>query len=410
MATAEISVSIKNLAPANGTRLTPTWVGFHNGQFDTFEPGEQASLGLERLAEDGNNAVLSQEFNDSGFGQVDGVVGAAPIAPGAEVSQTFTIDTSLENGRYFNYASMVLPSNDTFIGNDEAIAIFDAAGNFLGANIVVPGAAAYDAGTEVNDELPANTAFFGQSAPDTGVDENGGVELSSGFNLASSGGILADPMFAGADFTQDGYQFASITISLNRLTGDSRDEILQGSADDNTIRGLGGNDTITGQNGDDSLYGNWGDDILLGDQGNDTLRGGGGNDTLRGGSGNDILRGGGGSDILRGNRGDDILLGSQGNDTLRGGSGNDTLRGGSGNDILEGGAGSDTFVLATKKGLDIIMDFKSGVDKFSLAGALTFGSLTFDQQGENALIKAGDTKIAELQFADASSITAADFV
>ena len=56
------------------------------------------------------------------------------------------------------------------------------------------------------------------------------------------------------------------------------------------------------------------------------------------------------------------------------------------------------------------MDFKSGVDKFSLAGALTFGSLTFDQQGENALIKAGDTKIAELQFADASSITAADFV
>ena len=52
------------------------------------------------------------------------------------------------------------------------------------------------------------------------------------------------------------------------------------------------------------------------------------------------------------------------------------------------------------------MDFKSGVDKFSLAGALTFGSLTFDQQGENALVKAGDTKIAELQFADASSITA----
>ncbi|MDJ0705701.1 MAG: spondin domain-containing protein [Leptolyngbyaceae cyanobacterium MO_188.B28] len=401
MATSQVTISINNLAPADGTRLTPMWVGFHDGQFDTFEKGQKASLGLERLAEDGNNLVLSQEFQDSGFGQVDGVVGMAPIAPGAEVSQTFTLDTSLGNGRYFNYAAMVLPSNDTFIGNDNAIEIFDAAGNFLGANIIVPGSAAYDAGTEVNDESPANTAFLGQQAPNTGVDENGVVEFSSGFNPASGGGILADPMFAGGDFTQNGYQFASITVRLDRLTGDNSNETLKGSADDNIIKGLGGSDTLVGLGGDDTLHGG---------RGNDILRGGRGKDALFGGRGNDILYGGRGKDTLFGGRGKDILLGGQGKDILFGGRGNDILAGGHGSDILTGGLGRDKFVLKTEPGLDIITDYRDGVDKLSLAGDLTFGSLSIVQQGDDAFIKAGDQGVAVLQDVHASLLTATDFV
>jgi len=48
----------------------------------------------------------------------------------------------------------------------------------------VSGAEVLDGGTEVNDELPVNTAFFGQMAPNTGVAENGVVLEHPGFSAA----------------------------------------------------------------------------------------------------------------------------------------------------------------------------------------------------------------------------------
>jgi len=77
----------------------------------------------------------------------------------------------------------------------------------------------YDAGTEVNDEIPENTAFFGQTEPDTGENENGVVHLHPGY-LGSFGNpnteprILADPMFRGADFTLPGYPIGRLTIEV----------------------------------------------------------------------------------------------------------------------------------------------------------------------------------------------------
>ena len=102
---------------------------------------------------------------------------------------------------------MVIPSNDAFVANLDpmAHAVFDADGNFVGGSFLVLGSSVYDAGTEVNDELPENTAFFGQSAPNTGGDENGTVVMHSGLMPSGSGGILDDPMFASADFTAPSY-------------------------------------------------------------------------------------------------------------------------------------------------------------------------------------------------------------
>ena len=231
----QVTVTVENAAPDAGTNLTPVWVGFHDGRFDTYDRDQQASPGLERLAEDGNNAVISQEFADSGFGDIDGTIGNAPIANGSVLRQTFNIDDS--QGRFFNYASMVLPSNDTFIANGNPLVheIFDEFGNFVGADILVSGSQALDAGTEVNDEIPANTAFFGQTAPDTGVPENGTVQLSSGFNPVGSGGILDDPRFANADFTAPDYQIARIRVSSNPLARLSSllsaDQEVQGGGD-----------------------------------------------------------------------------------------------------------------------------------------------------------------------------------
>ena len=219
----EVTVTVENLAPDNGTLLTPLWVGFHDGNFDTYDRGRPASAGLESLAEDGNTSLISREFISSGAGLVDGTITApggatpGPIDIGETTSLTFTLDRSLASSRFFNYASMVLPSNDAFIanGNPEAFEIFDENGNFLGADFVVTGNQVLDAGTEVNDEAEDSTAFFGQSSPNTGTDENGVIGLHQGF--AADGRILSEPRFANADFTADGYEVARITVTTNDL-------------------------------------------------------------------------------------------------------------------------------------------------------------------------------------------------
>ena len=62
MATCQIAGSIENLVSTNGTRLTPVWVGFHNGDFHAFDGGETASAAPESLAENGSYALRSQDF------------------------------------------------------------------------------------------------------------------------------------------------------------------------------------------------------------------------------------------------------------------------------------------------------------------------------------------------------------
>ena len=230
-ATVNVTVKIESLAPENGTYLTPVWVGFHDGNFDLFEVGIGASDGLQRLAEDGNTLPIGDEFlapddlddlgGAVGAGVVNGTISSGgdipPIPPGATTELTFSLDSDAFRSRYFTFASMVIPSNDAFIGNADPTAhpVFNDAGEFIGGSFVVTGAEVYDAGTEVNDELPANTAFFGQAAADTGTDENGTVQLHSGFKPAGSGGILADSGFANADFKAGGYQVVRITLTAS---------------------------------------------------------------------------------------------------------------------------------------------------------------------------------------------------
>jgi len=133
---------------------------------------------------------------------------------------SFSLDPLAPGNRYFSYASMVIPSNDAFIanGNPLAFEIFGPGGEFLGADFIVSGAMVLDAGSELDDELPANTAFFGQAAPDTGDSQGGVVELHGGFKPAGSGGILdgnfAGFSFANADFLAPNYALARITVSV----------------------------------------------------------------------------------------------------------------------------------------------------------------------------------------------------
>ena len=223
----EVTVTIENLAPDGGTFLTPFWVGFHDGDFDTYDRGRPISPGLERLVEDGNTDPLSDEFILSGDGTVDGTVigseGAeGPIDPGETATQTFTIDANADTSEFFSYASMIIPSNDAFVanGNPTAHSLFDEEGNFIGADFIIPGSAVLDGGTEVNDEEAETTAFFFQEEADTGETENGVVTTHPGFiedgRILTEDGTTEDApaAFNNADFTADGYQVARVTVSI----------------------------------------------------------------------------------------------------------------------------------------------------------------------------------------------------
>jgi len=215
----EVTVTVENLAPASGTFLTPVWVGIHDGTFDVFNQGDPASAELEWLAEDGNTGPLDTLFGGSSAGDWQATIASGgaipPFAPGEMNSTTILIEGSLPTSRYLSYASMAIPSNDAFVGNGDpkAFQISDHNGDFIGGQMIVMGSQVWAAGTEVNDEAPANTAFFGQATPNTGVDENGTVELHGGFNAAGGGGILDDAMFANADFTVPSYEVLRITVS-----------------------------------------------------------------------------------------------------------------------------------------------------------------------------------------------------
>ncbi|GBF79837.1 spondin domain-containing protein [Aphanothece sacrum] len=83
---ATIKVTVTNLT--NGSVFSPVSSIFHDGSFDNFNLGQTASLGIERLAEDGNRSFLNTNAISSGF--VAGSVGTGPITAGVTISGIFS--------------------------------------------------------------------------------------------------------------------------------------------------------------------------------------------------------------------------------------------------------------------------------------------------------------------------------
>ena len=210
-----IKVTIENLAPEAGTHLTPVWIGFHDGSFDLFDEGETVQEALEWLAEDGDTSSVSADFGMSAGGVRDATItgpGSPPVFfPGNSNSTVFTLDAGSPLSRYLSFASMIIPSNDAFVANDDPLVfeIFDEEGNFIETEILIMGSLVWDAGSEVNDEVPANVAFLEQAAPNTGESEDGNVQFHEGFS--EEGAILG--AFPNADFTMEDYEIVRITIT-----------------------------------------------------------------------------------------------------------------------------------------------------------------------------------------------------
>lgn len=172
---AEVSITIENMQAAGGFSFTPVWLAAHNGGFDGFDVGTAGGAAITALAEGGDTGPLSTAFAGSGVDTTLAQPDAAPVySPGESASTVLNVGDATVN-RYLSFASMMVPSNDLFIGNDDATAyeMFDVGGNFNGPfDILVYGGDVWDNGSEVNDAF-GGAAFSANGG--TGVDESGVV-------------------------------------------------------------------------------------------------------------------------------------------------------------------------------------------------------------------------------------------
>lgn len=223
----DLVLQIENQAPEKGVFFTPVWMGFHDGSVRTFEMGQTASGALERMAEDGDPSALNEWFmNLSGAGMhhlVTSELNPPVFAPGTSRDVTIRLNANDPRHQFVSFVSMVIPSNDAFVGNMEPIQVFDELGNLVLNSVKLGGSTVWDAGTEQNTELPEATPLLGQMVANTGPEEGGEVRVHAGFNAPGMGGILDNPMFMQADFKRLDYpllalnaQWALRITSLNR--------------------------------------------------------------------------------------------------------------------------------------------------------------------------------------------------
>jgi hypothetical protein len=180
-------VRITNLQPPRGLFVTPVLFTTHDGTFRPFIVRQPAPESVERIAEDGDYMMLRDEALASG------VVWESVATTGGEIgpwrTRTVTLDVDPDNPftQYLSYITMVIPSNDAFLANvhPRALPLFDKNGKLIErvgeSAFFVFGDEVLDAGTEVNDEVPENTAFLAQMEPNTGETESGVVRQHPGF-------------------------------------------------------------------------------------------------------------------------------------------------------------------------------------------------------------------------------------
>ena len=175
--------------------LTPGAYGTHTGPTPILTEGEEASPGLEAIAEAGiptgfpdepglvsELGVASNVTRSGAFTPADTVTdpndpmgevpGAPPIAPGGAFE--FTVEAF--PGEKLSFASMFVPSNDLFFAPESGgVSLFDANGNPISGDVTSE-IELWDAGTEPNgqpgfgsDQAPA------QGSPDQGAEEGGVV-------------------------------------------------------------------------------------------------------------------------------------------------------------------------------------------------------------------------------------------
>jgi hypothetical protein len=135
-------VTITNLTHA--IIFTPVLVASHRRPVTVFELGAPASDDLRALAESGNVEPMTDTL-EGNSDVVDVQNSGGPLLPGKSVT---VIVSAARGAKFISVGSMILPTNDGFIGLNSAEVSKRGSSTYFS-----PG---YDAGSEINDELCAN--------------------------------------------------------------------------------------------------------------------------------------------------------------------------------------------------------------------------------------------------------------
>ena len=188
-----VTVTITNLAAANSISFAGTHLGFHSGAFDAFNIGTTAGPGIVSVAEGGVGTQWQADFAAADPTATRGLIAGA-LTPGQSRSQSFVVNAGLN--RFFTFATMVLPSNDFFLGNDNptGFRLFDDAGNLMINSITQTSSQIWDAGSEAFSI--AGAAFLVNGVNDVRTPQNGLVS----FNFAELMGFNGQQTAAGYVF------------------------------------------------------------------------------------------------------------------------------------------------------------------------------------------------------------------
>lgn len=166
-------VTVTNLTA--GQVFSPVLAVSHWKDVSLFELGEEASEPLAALAEGGATQPLIDAF--AGNIRVRGAaVSDGPVPPG----ETVTIMVPINQGGRISIASMLVNTNDAFVALDTVPAYSNDTKKFL--------ALAYDAGSELNDELcvhipgPACADMGNERGGELGEEGEGFVHIHRGIH------------------------------------------------------------------------------------------------------------------------------------------------------------------------------------------------------------------------------------
>jgi hypothetical protein len=142
-------ISVTNLTA--GQPISPVATIAHGRTYQLFSLGESASLGLEQMAEGGNNDQLLTEAEEVGV--IATLSGDAPVGPLSQSQFSIDLDgaTLAQEGIedwYLTIAGMLVNTNDAFI----SVRSDSLANLAVGESLSMTGIS-YDSGTEANSEL-----------------------------------------------------------------------------------------------------------------------------------------------------------------------------------------------------------------------------------------------------------------
>jgi hypothetical protein len=203
-AEATYTVELRNIT--SGQYLTPPNFAAHGDNLELFERGDEASPGIQALAENGAVPVLAAELaaavaTAGGVSGVGSPGAMGPLSPGE--TSTFEFTTSAE---YLSVAAMLVCTNDGFAGLDaRRLPGRDGQSHTYRLD-------AYDAGTEINTELRADLV----PAPFCGP---GAGSTASNPDLAENGVISRHRTLRGVGDLADSLDWsgpvAKVTITRN---------------------------------------------------------------------------------------------------------------------------------------------------------------------------------------------------